>query len=114
MRDLVSKDDALSLGRQCRLLNISKSGLYYSPVGESAENLEIMEKMDKRHIDHPTHGVLQMQDYLFALGYLVNHKRVRRLMCKARIHASYPKRNLSKVGMAKYIGFAESEQIIDF
>ncbi|NLX66076.1 MAG: IS3 family transposase [Bacteroidales bacterium] len=97
------KDDALSLGTQCRLLNISKSGLYYTPVEESAENLEIMKEMDKRHVDQPTHGVLQMQDYLLSLGYLVNHKRVRRLMRKARIHARYPKRNLSKVGMAKYI-----------
>jgi putative transposase len=44
-----------------------------------------------------------MQDYLFAIGFLVNHKRVRRLMRKARITAQYPKRNLSKMGLAGYI-----------
>lgn len=61
-----------------------------------------MELMDKRHTDHPTHGVLQMQDYLFCEGYRVNHKRVRRLMRKARIHARYPRRNLSKAGLSQY------------
>lgn len=102
-RGLVSKDDRLSLQSQCDLLGISKSGLYYVVKGESVDNLDIMEKMDKYHHDHPTYGVLQMQDYLFALGFLVNHKRVRRLMRKARIIAQYPKRNLSKLGLAEYI-----------
>ncbi|WP_129594593.1 IS3 family transposase [Seramator thermalis] len=102
-RILVSKDDCISLQSQCDLLVISKSGLYYLPKGESDENLEIMKKMDKYHHDHPTYGVLQMQDYLFAPGFLVNPKRVRRLMRKARITAQYPKRNLSKLGLAGYI-----------
>jgi putative transposase len=69
-RDLISKDDRLSLPTQCDLLGISKSDLYYLPKGESVENLEMMKKMDKYHHDHATYGVLQMQDYLFALGFL--------------------------------------------
>ena len=102
-RELVAKGDALSLQAQCELLGISKSGLYYTPKDESDENLEVMRLMDERHTNHPTHGVLQMQDYLFALGFLINHKRVRRLMRKARINAQYPKRNLSMLGEAEYI-----------
>lgn len=84
-------------------MGISKSGLYYTPKGESDENLTMMELMDEHHIFHPTHGVFQMQDYLFSLGFLANHKRVRRLMRKARIHVHYPKRNLSKLGKAEFI-----------
>jgi len=99
----VCKDDELSLTTQCELLGISKSGLYYTPKGESEEDLKLMELMDKHHTLHPTHGILQMQDYLFSLNFLVNHKRVSRLMRKARIHAHYPKRNLSKLGKAEYI-----------
>lgn len=99
----VCKYDELSLTTQCELIGISKSGLYYTPKGESADNLKLMTLMDEHHTLHPTHGILQMQDFLFALGYLVNHKRVRRLMRKARIHAHYPKRNLSKPGKAEYI-----------
>ena len=84
-------------------MGISKSGLYYTPRGERDENLAIMKLMDEHHTFHPTHGVLQLQDYLFSVGFKVNHKRVRRLMRKARIHAHYPKRNLSKPGKAEYI-----------
>ena len=71
--------------------------------GECDANLEIMKKMDKHHQDHPTYGVLQMQDYLLAQGLRVNPKRVRRLMRKAQIIAQYPKRNLSKLGLSDYI-----------
>ncbi|WP_313382046.1 IS3 family transposase [Proteiniphilum saccharofermentans] len=102
-RSLVSKDDCISLQSQCDLLGISKSGLYYVAKGECDANLEIMKKMDKHHQDHPTYGVLQMQDYLLAQGLRVNPKRVRRLMRKAQIIAQYPKRNLSKLGLSDYI-----------
>lgn len=64
---------------------------------------ETLSELRARYGIHPTYGVLQMQDYLLVLGFLVNHKRVRRLMRKARITAQYPKRNLSKLGLAGYI-----------
>jgi putative transposase len=72
-------------------------------VDESEENLSIMRHMDEHFLSHPTHGVLQMQDYLFLVGFMVNHKRVRRLLRKMGVMAIYPKRNLSKLGQAKYI-----------
>jgi putative transposase len=100
---LVDVNNSLSVRNQCQLLDISRSGLYYTPKGESDENLQLMELIDKEHLEHPTHGVLQLQDFLFALGFLVNHKRVRRLMRKMRICVQYPKQNLSKLGQAKYI-----------
>jgi putative transposase len=77
--------------------------MYYNPVPESEENLAIMRLMDEYYMDHPTYGVLQMQDFLFLLGLVVNHKRVRRLLRLMGIMAMYPKRNLSKLGLAKYI-----------
>jgi putative transposase len=62
-----------------------------------------MRLMDEEFLEQPTHGVLQMQDFLFACGFLVNHKRIRRLLRKMGIMAIYPKRNLSKLGHAKYV-----------
>lgn len=67
---MVSMNDLLSLRTQCYLLGISKSGLYYLLRGDSEGNLEIIKEMDMYHKDHSTHGVLQIQDYLFALGFL--------------------------------------------
>lgn len=62
-----------------------------------------MNLIDKRHLEKPTHGVLRMQDFLSAQGYVINEKRVRRLMRKMDLMPVYPKPNLSKLGQVKYI-----------
>jgi len=100
---LVSENKDISIRRQCDLLSVNRSSVYYKPAGESAENLEIMRRTDAYFLEHPTYGVLQIQDYLRGLGYDVNVKRLRRLIRKMGIEPLYPKRNLSKLGAAQYI-----------
>lgn len=102
-RDLIDSQGSLSIRKQCELLSIHKSGLYYKPKGETQENLELMRMMDEHYLQHPTAGVLRMQDFLFAMGFVVNHKRVRRLLRLMGLMAIYPKRNLSKLGLKKYV-----------
>jgi putative transposase len=99
----VEPSDKLSTRSQCELLDIHRSGIYYAPAKESEMNLEIMRLLDDRYLDRPTHGVLQMQDYLSDEGYHVNHKHVRRLLRLMGLMAIYPKKNLSKLGHAEYI-----------
>ena len=103
LRKLVDNEHVLSVRRQCELLTIHRSGLYYKPCGENPENLEIMRIMDEHYLKHPSEGVIRMQDLLFALGFVVNHKRVRRLLRLMGLMAIYPKKNLSKLGLKKYI-----------
>jgi putative transposase len=62
-----------------------------------------MRIMDEHYLKHPTEGVIRMQDLLLSLGFVVNHKRVRRLLRLMGLMAIYPKRNLSKLGLKKYI-----------
>ncbi|EIM73453.1 integrase catalytic subunit [Nitritalea halalkaliphila LW7] len=62
-----------------------------------------MRLIDEHHLECPTKGVLQMQDYLKDMGFHVNEKRVRRLMRKMGIEVLYPKKNLSRLGKAQYI-----------
>ena len=93
---MIGKGDKLSMRRQCELLGVSRSSVYYQGKGESPQNLRLMRLLDERHLQHPTHGVLQMQDFLCSQGYQANHKRVRRLLRKMDIMAIYPKHNLSK------------------
>jgi putative transposase len=100
---LVDNQHELSIRKQCELLSIHRGGLYYAPKGESEENLKIMRIMDEHYLEHPTEGVISMKDFLFTLGFLVNHKRVRRLLRLMGLMAIYPKRNLSKLGLKKYI-----------
>lgn len=103
-RNLVNKEDTLSIRKQCEILSVNRSSIYYAPVGESEENPEeIMRKIDEHYLDYPTEGVIRVRDFLFALGFVVNHKRVRRLLRLMGLMAIYPKRNLSKLGLSKYI-----------
>lgn len=102
-RGLITTAIPLSLRRQSELLAVSRSSLYYQPVGESEENLGLMKRMDRLFLHDPTIGVLGMQDELREEGFSYNVKRIRRLLRKMGIEAIYPKRNLSKLGQARYI-----------
>jgi putative transposase len=101
--NLIDNQYDLSIRKQCEVLSVNRSSLYYAPKGENPENLEIMRIMDEHYLKHPTEGVIRMQDMLFVLGFLVNHKRVRRLLRLMGLMAIYPQRNLSKLGLKKYI-----------
>src|SRR5664279_5323298 len=100
---LIDPESQLSIRLQCTLLGISRSSLSYQAAGENNENLEMMRLMDEYYLRHPSYGVLRMQDFLTGLGFIINEKRVRRLLRLMGIMAIYPKRNLSKLGLAKYI-----------
>lgn len=99
----VSDQESLSIRCQCELLSVNRSNLYYLPTGENSGDFDIMRRIDKHHLDHPTDGVLRTQDFLLSVGIIANHKKVRRLLRRMGIMAIYPKRNLSKLGLARYI-----------
>jgi len=103
LREMINSKEKLSIREQCELLEVNRSGLYYKTKGESEENLEIMRLLDVFFMNHPTYGVLQMQDLLMDSGHRVNEKRVRRLLRKMGVMAIYPQRNLSKLLQAKYV-----------
>lgn len=93
----------LSIRKQCKLLNVNRSTLYFKPKGEKPENLHLMDQMDRLFLQDPTLGVLGMQDELLDLGYHACAGRIRRLARKMGIEPIYPKRSLSKLGKAKYV-----------
>jgi len=88
---LDNKDENMSLRKQCKILNISRSGLYYEPKGESEYNLELMNMIDAEYTSHPDMGVPSMTEYLRSEGEKCNPKRVRRLMNIMGLEAIYPK-----------------------
>jgi|TARA_B110000211_G_scaffold166426_1_gene187890 hypothetical protein len=61
---MVSKDHDLSVWRQCSLLLLTRSNLYYQPKGESAENLRFMVIIDKQFLETP--WLKQMSSLVYA------------------------------------------------
>ena len=82
--------DGLSLVRQRALAGVSRSSLYYSPAGESAENLALMREIDELHTRYPCYGVRQMRSHLRLGGVVVGVNRVRRLMRLMGLSAVQP------------------------
>ena len=95
-RALVEPEDpTLSVARQCALLGMARSSWYYIPHGESAENLELMRKLDEQYTQTPFYGIRRMTAWLRQQGCAVNHKRVGRLLRLMGLEALYPKPRLS-------------------
>jgi putative transposase len=85
----------LSLVRQCRMLGISRSAVYYKPIGESAANLLLMRLIDEQFLETPFFGARQMSKHLRRLGHAVGRKRIRRLMRKMGLEPVYQRPNTS-------------------
>lgn len=100
-RELVEGDHPqISLRRQCQLLGLHRSNVYYEPVRqegeESAENLTLMLLLDEQYTQTPFYGIRRMTAWLHTQGYSVNHKRVGRLLRKMGLWAIYPGPSTSK------------------
>jgi putative transposase len=91
----------LSIARQCDLLGIARSSWYYEPIGETAENLILMRRLDEQYTQTPFYGVERMTVWLRRQGYVVNPKRVRRLLRLMGLEALYPKPRLSLPGVTE-------------
>ena len=88
----------MSVRRQCELLGLSRSSLYYEPGGEAAEDLRLMRKIDEQYTARPFYGSRRMTIRLNEQGEEVNRKRVQRLMRVMGLEAIYPKPRTSVAG----------------
>jgi putative transposase len=86
----------LSITRQCELLGLARSSLYYEPASESPLNLALMGRIDRQYTATPFYGSPRMTVLLQGLGYAVGHKRVERLMRLMGLAAVQPRRSLSQ------------------
>lgn len=93
----------LSVRKQCQILSVPRSSLYYAPVPEKPENIKMMNLMDRHLLHHPTEGVLSMVDWLREKGYPVGPKRVRRLFRLMNHETIYRKKNLTRGALKAFI-----------
>lgn len=93
---MIKAQPNLSIRRQCKLLDIGRSGLYYEPVGRDPEELALMKRIDEIHLEHPFLGSRKVSHALRAEGRPVNRKATQRLMRLMGIESVAPKPNTSK------------------
>ena len=72
------------------MLEIDRSGLYYEPAREPAENLRLMRLIDEQYLAAPFYGSRRMTAWLVRRGELVNRKRIQRLMRIMGLEAIHP------------------------
>jgi putative transposase len=70
----------LNIRRQCALLGLSRSSVYYKPARESPDHFALMRCIAARYTRTPFYGSRRMRVSLYQQGYGVNAKRVQRLM----------------------------------
>ena len=70
----------LSIRKQCELLSINRSGLYYVPKGISQADVSIMHLVDEQYTKTPFYGVERMTAQLHRDGIVIGHNRILRLM----------------------------------
>jgi len=82
----------LSMRRQCELIGLNRASFYRKPAGETALNLQLMRRIDEQYLQTPFYGYPRMTAYLRRAGFVVNPKRVARLMQKMGLQGLFPRR----------------------
>jgi len=101
---MIDKEDKIPVTRQCEILDLNRSGVYYKPVPLREADRDLMCQIDKIHMDYPFYGSRKIRDELWSRGHDVGRDRVRRLMRRMGIEALYvkPKLSWSNPKHAKY------------
>ena len=87
----VDRAHELPINRQCLALDISRSSAYRKPAGVSADDIDLMRKLDELHLRRPFKGSRRLRDDLWDNYNLqVNRKRMQRLMRLMGIRALHP------------------------
>ena len=81
----------ISIARQCQLLGLPRGSYYYRPKEPDDFNFELMREIDTIYTQRPFFGSRRITDELQHMGYIVNRKRIQRLMRLMGIQAIYPK-----------------------
>ena len=95
-RAMIHVNDIMSVRRQCELLDVNRSSLYYVPVEPDQDDLKLMRRMDELHLKHPFFGSRMLTQTIKREGTVVNRKRVQRLMLVMGLESMAPKPGTSK------------------
>ena len=81
----------LSVTRQCELLGLNRSSVYYEKRPPDPKNLELLRLVDELYTKRPFYGSRRVLAYLRKEGHVVNRKRIQALMRTLGLQAVYPR-----------------------
>jgi len=92
-KTLLDTEHNLSQNKQCQLLHVSKSSLYYTPTKpfSTGEDLKVLDAINNIYSDFPSYGSRRIHSQLLRDGYSVGKKFVKKAMKYMGIEALYPK-----------------------
>ncbi|HEY1962936.1 MAG TPA: IS3 family transposase [Rhizomicrobium sp.] len=93
---MIDRLHELSVTRQAKLLNLSRSSVYYDPCPVSPADLVIMRRIDELHLEYPFAGSRLLRDLLDGEGIAIGRDRVITMMKRMGIEAIYRRPNTSK------------------
>jgi putative transposase len=85
----------VTIMRQCELLDLCRSSLYYQPRPVSPADLALMRRIDELHLAHPFLGARRLARMLQREGIEVGRTHVGTLMALMGIEAIYRKKRTS-------------------
>jgi putative transposase len=86
---MIDRQHRLPVGQQCRILELSRSSVYYVPQPLSEADHALMRQIDELHLQYPFAGSRMLRDFLQNNGVAVGRKHVATLMRRMGIEAIY-------------------------
>lgn len=88
---MIDGGERLTVKRQCELLALNRTGVYYTPRAVSEWDLRLMRRIDELHLEHPYYGARRLAKQLAREGFEVGRLHVATLMRRMGIEAIYRK-----------------------
>jgi len=95
---MIQRESQVTILRQCELLDVCRSSLYYQPQPVSPADLRLMRRIDELHLEIPFFGSRRLAKMLKREGFAVGRRHVGKLMRLMGIEVIYPKKRTSIPG----------------
>src|SRR5712672_1210831 len=93
---MIMREHDLPISKQAKTLSISRGSVYYLPRPVSANDLEVMRRLDRLHLQHPFAGSRMLHGLLIGEGYKIGRRHVKTLMKRMGIEALYRRPRTTK------------------
>ncbi|WLA67673.1 IS3 family transposase [Bradyrhizobium diazoefficiens] len=93
---MIDGEHDLPITKQAEILKVSRSSVYYLPRPVSSADLEIMQRLDRLHLEYPFAGSRMLRGLLALQGCKIGRRHVKTLMRRMGIEALYRRPRTTK------------------